>query len=140
METMPLKDPQKPPGKEVLESVLKNSYSLYDELIKIITGSEYNLVPEWHYYNDGKAWLCKVCFKKKTVFWLSVWDGYFKTSFYFTEKHLQGIAELDIAESIKDDFSSRKPVGKLLPLVIEIKSKEHLNDLLTLIRFKKSLK
>lgn len=140
MEAMPLKDPQKLPGKEVLESVLKNSYSLYDELIKIISGPEYNLVPEWHYYNDGKAWLCKVCFKKKTVFWLSVWEGYFKTSFYFTEKHLQGIAELDIAESIKDDFSRSKPVGKLLPLVTDMKSKTQINDLLTIINFKKSLK
>ncbi|PKP08994.1 MAG: hypothetical protein CVU09_13085 [Bacteroidetes bacterium HGW-Bacteroidetes-4] len=37
---------------------------------------------QWRYYNDGKAWLCKVSYKKKTVFWLSVWEAYFKVAFY----------------------------------------------------------
>ena len=57
---------------------------------------------EWRYYNDGKAWLCKVVNKKKTVFWLSIWEHYFKTSFYFTEKHLESIDALNIA------YASRK--------------------------------
>jgi len=140
MEKILLTDPQIYPSNEVLRDALKNSYSVYEELTGIVTDSEYGLVQEWNYYKDGKAWLCKVCYKKKTVFWLSVWDSYFKTGFYFTEKNIPGIADLDIDESIKEDFSSRKPVGRLLPLEINMSCKDQLKDLLTIIRFKKSLK
>jgi len=140
METPILRDPETPPSKGILANALGDSYSAYEELMGTITNTEYGLVPEWNYYKDGKAWLCKVCFKKKTVFWLSVWDQYFKTGFYFTEKNCSGIAELDINETIKEDFSNHKPVGKLLPLIINVNKNEPIKDLLKIIEYKKSLK
>jgi hypothetical protein len=123
-----------------LENALEKTYEVYEELMDAITGKEYELTPQWHYYNDGKAWLCKVQYKKKTVFWLSVWDKYFKMGFYFTEKSCKGIFELDIDENIKKEFKKHKPVGKLLPLVLNITKKAQLKDALTIIEYKKSLK
>ena len=114
MEAPLLKDPAISPTKKVLENVLGKSYAAYEELINTIQAD--NLLPSWNYYNDGKAWLCKVQFKKKTIFWLSVWDKYFKMGFYFTEKNCKGIFEMEIDEGIKKDFKEHKPVGKLLPL------------------------
>lgn len=138
METPLLNDLQVPPSKEVLEDVLGKSYPVFNELMEIITDPKYNLVPQWNYYKDGKAWLCKVQYKKKTVFWLSVWDKYFKTGFYFTEKNRLDIAALDIDEKIKVDFNSRKPIGKLLPLAINIGLKEQIKDAIKVIEYKKS--
>jgi hypothetical protein len=140
METQLLKDKEIFPTRELLENVLAERFSVFDEMMETITGAKYNLEPIWRYYNDGKAWLCKVCFKKKTVFWLSVWDKYFKTTFYFTEKNGKGIAELDINQSIKDEFITKKPFGKLIPLSIELRSKEQIKDLLKIVDYKKSLK
>jgi hypothetical protein len=140
METIQLKDPQILPTSEVLTEVLGDSYQVFDEFIKVTTDPAIGLVFDWHYYNDGKAWLCKVVFKKKTVFWLSAWDGYFKTTFYFTEKNCTGLLEMEIDETIKKEFSSRKPIGKLLPLTIDMKQKEQLPDLLKIIGYKKGLK
>ena len=77
------------PTEEVLKDVLGNGYRAFEELINAITTPELGLIPEWNYYKDGKSWLCKVCYKKKTIFWLSVWDKFFKICFYFTEKHLE---------------------------------------------------
>ena len=108
--------------------------------LESITNEEYGLTVEWRFYNDGKAWLGKVQHKKKTVLWLSVWDGFFKTSFYFTEKYLEAIAALDISDSIKDEFAQAKPAGRLIAMIIDISNKEQLNDLFTVVRFKKSLK
>ena len=87
-----------------------------------------------------ETWLCKVSYKKKTVFWLSVWKGYFQTGFFFTQKHLEKIAALDIDETVKGDFFNRKPVGKLFPMIFKISQKEQLNDLLKVVAFKKDLK
>jgi len=97
-------------------------------------------VPEWRYYNDGKAWLCKVVFKKKTIFWLSVWDGFFKTGFYFVERHCPGIHELEIDESIKQNLRLAKPSGTLYPVGLVLNREEQIPDLLKIIEYKKNLK
>jgi hypothetical protein len=140
MEKPLLNDPEINPTDEIISGVLGESYDAFALLMKTITGDRYAIVPEWKYYNDGKSWLCKATFKKKTVFWLSVWDGFFKTGFYFTEKNSSGIADLNIRKSIKDDFYSRKAIGKLLPLGINITGKDQVNDVLKIVEYKKSLK
>ncbi|WNY26674.1 hypothetical protein MsAm2_04460 [Methanolapillus ohkumae] len=107
--------------------------------MKAITDPEFHLTPEWHYYKDGKSWLCKVVHKKKTVFWLSVWDGFFKTTFYMTEKIRGGIENLSIDSKIKNDFKQSKPIGKLIPLTVRVDEK-NLKDVLLIVDFKKKLK
>ena len=140
MEIQLLREPEIFPSKDVLRNVLGSVYDVWAELEMQVTQGEFFLTFDWNYYKDGKAWLCKVCHKKKTVFWLSVWDGFFKTTFYFTEKHLEDIAELDIAKQIKEDFCRTKPVGKLHPMLIRIDRKEQLSDMLKIIKFKKASK
>lgn len=135
-----MKDPNQPPTPEVLKNALGNSYTAYEKLIGTVTGDAYGLEPVWNYYRDGKAWLCKVIYKKKTVFWLSVWDGYFKTAFYFTEKNAAGIPALEIDEKIKEEFRNRKPVGRLLPLIISIEKEGQIKDVLSIVSYKKQQK
>jgi hypothetical protein len=140
MELPFLKDQEVYPSDDVLKNVLGTSYPAYQELIARITDTEFELEPEWRYYKDGKAWLCKVCNIKKTIFWLSVWDKCFKVAFYFTEKTKPGILELNIKEEIKESFKKSKPIGKLIPLTVEIHDKEQITDVLTVAGFKKNLK
>lgn len=135
-----LNDKNIPVTEEVLLKTLGKSFTVYKKMMEAITGPECGLVPEWRYYNDGKAWLCKVTFKKKTVFWLSAWDGYFQTSFYFMERHCPGIAELDIAEQIKEQIGSAKPFGTLFPVTLKMNMAEQIGDLLKIIEYKKKLK
>lgn len=140
MEAPLLKDPAVSPTKKVLENVLGKSYPAYEELIATIENKDCGLSPQWNYYNDGKAWLCKVQFKKKTIFWLSIWDKYFKMGFYFTEKNCKGIFELDVEDSIKKEFKANKPIGKLLSLGLSINKKSQLKDALKIVEYKKNLK
>lgn len=140
METRTLTDPAVSPSRKILENALGKAYPAYEELINTVTDTNYQLTPLWHYYNDGKAWLCKVQYKKKTVFWLSVWDKYFKMAFYFTEKNSKGIFELNIDDDIKKGFKEHKSAGKLSPLVLSITRKTQLKDALKIIEYKKNLK
>ncbi|KPJ96417.1 MAG: hypothetical protein AMJ53_00770 [Gammaproteobacteria bacterium SG8_11] len=140
METQLLRDQQIFPSKEVLENELGRSYLAFEELTKRLSDVKYGLTIEWRFYKDGKAWLCKVCHKKKTIFWLSVWDKYFKTTFYFTEKSGKGINELNIEEELKESFSRSKAIGRLIPLTININEKEQVKDVIKLVDYKKSLK
>jgi len=140
MEVQLLREQEVFPSEEVLKSVLGQVYDVLAELKTRLTQDEFGLTFEWNYYNDGKSWLCKVCHKKKTIFWLSVWEGFFQTGLFFLERHLGGIAELDISEQIKEDFCRNKPIGKLLPMIIRINHWERLADLLKIVKFKKESK
>ena len=140
METQLLRDKDIPPTTEILQEALGNSYFIFEELIDILKNNNNGLSEEWNYYNDGKAWLCKIRHKNKTVFWLSIWDKYFKTSFFFTKKNYAGVLELNIDKKIKKDLTHGKSIGRLIPLTISITNKNQLKDLLTIIDYKRSLK
>ena len=138
MEAQLLRDKNVLPGDDVLEVALGDSFAAFQALMGAV--AEHGLTVEWRYYSDGSAWLCKVCFKKKTIFWLSVWDTFFKVSFFFTEKNCAGIASLGIDESIKAEFGQSKPIGRLIPLVISVSRKEQISDVVALVEYKKRLK
>jgi hypothetical protein len=128
------------PTNEVLEAVLgKELFNIYEELISVFT-DEFGLELQWNFYKDGNAWLCKVVHKKKTILWLSVWKNYIKTGFYFTESTGTGVLELAIDNKIKEEFEVAKPIGKLIPLTLDINRQNQIKDLKEVVKYKKTLK
>lgn len=135
-----LRDKETEPTPEVLENVMgKDLFMIYQELIEIFT-HEFSLELQWNYYKDGNSWLCKVVYQKKTILWLSVWNNYIKTGFYFTEKTGKGVLELAIDDQIKKRFEKAKPIGKLIPLAFEIDHQNQIKDLKEVLKYKKGLK
>ena len=132
-----LREPEIVPTKDVLKNILGEVYSVLEELEMQLTQNEFALTFNWHYYKDGKAWLCKVAHKKKTIFWLSVWEGFFKTSFFFLERHLEEIAALELDEN---NYIIEKEWGKMIPVIFNINNKKQLADLLKIVKFKKAAK
>jgi hypothetical protein len=133
--TQLLKNPELYPDERYLEEILNTGlFNTYLALIRQLTDS--GLAWEWRYYNDGKAWLCKVSFKKKTVAWVSLWENFIKVGFYFTEKNRDGIINLEINQSYKDSFTSAKPIGKLIPLIVAIDASESLKTFEIISKYK----
>lgn len=144
-----LRDQSIEPTELVLKDALGISYSTYLKFLSLV--SEMGLAVEWRYYNDGKSWLAKGLYiwetkqgnkKDRTIFWLSVWEGYFKVVFYIGEKYRQDIKSLDLTEMTINMIDSAKQMGKLkfFPLVFDIKENEFFNDLKMLIEFKNNSK
>lgn len=129
-----LNDPLIEPTLDVLRNALGSNFGNYQTLLELI--EKYALAAEWRYYKDGKSWLCKVQHKKKTILWLSVWADCFKISFYFTQKNVESIAELPIADVIKQEFFAQKTAGKLLPIIIAVNNEATLTDIEVLMRYK----
>jgi len=100
--------------------------------------SEYQIELEWNYYKDGKSWLGKAVSKKKTVFWLSVWQGFFKISFHFTERAATGVMQLDVPDELKERLKSAQLKGKLKSLQIDISDETQLHDVFRLAEYKMS--
>lgn len=141
MKTKQLNNPDLYPKDEVLQEALENhSFNLFKSFRETIIGDEYELILEWKFYNDGKEWLCKVTGKKKTVLWISVHKSYFTVSFHFAERHRETVLTLAISETLKEVFSSAKPAGRLVSLIIDVRSETEIAGALTLIQLKKNLK
>ena len=97
-------------------------------MLEVITGAEYGLVPQWNYYKDGNAWLCKVGYKKRRYSGYRCGTVILKQDFT-SLKDTAGLLELDLDKRIKEEFKS-KPIGTLFPLAITVTSKEQIKDLL----------
>jgi hypothetical protein len=136
-----LRDPEVTPEDKVLHEIMGDDiFDAYSSFLTEVLKSPFQLSPEWRYYNDGKSWLCKMLSKKKNLFWLSIWEGCFRLTFYFSERHLEELSQLNLSSKAKDEFSMLKPVGKLHPMIISISSKELIPDVLEVVQFKKNLK
>jgi len=140
MERPLLNDEKEYPDDEVLARHLGKAKPAWDAFATGIPERFDDASLQWRYYNDGKAWLCKCTRKKKTVCWVSVWDKFFKTTFYFTAKSDRDIEALPIAQSLKDSYRAHKPYGTLKPLTIEVKTKKALEPVFVLAKYKSSLK
>jgi len=138
MENKLLTDPMVKPDGKVLEAALGKNYRLFTEFETKLAA--WDLVPEWHYYNDGKSWLGKILYKKKNLCWLSVWNTGFRMTFYFMERHIDGVYDLDISEEIIKAAKEMKNVGKSHPVTVHVKNKKMINDALKIMEYKKGLK
>lgn len=136
----PLNNPETFPTDQVLDNILgKEVFQVYKIILRIIQ-DEFDLEYEWRYYKDGKSWLFKTTNKKKTIFWLSVWEKLIKTSFYFTERTRNGVLELPINEKLRANISNAEAIGKLIPLVFEIDQEKSLDDFREIVKYKTALK
>ena len=133
-----LKDESVYPDEQVLKSVLGRSFNAYCALLKLYDDNEMEI--EWRYYKDGKAWLCKVQKKKRTIVWMSAWKGYIQATLYFPERYAKEILNLDISEESKEIFRKTRNVGKSKPCIFEIRNKNVLKVLNKVIQFKISNK
>jgi hypothetical protein len=140
MEKPIFSDPNHHPSEEIIFSHLGKTQSLWKELFDYIHVNHPDISEEWRFYNDGKSWLMKVTRKKKTIFWLSVVEGAFRTTFYFTDKAEQSIMSSSLSEDLKEQFRAGKQYGKIKGITVVNSSKKHIKDAKTLIGIKLQMK
>lgn len=144
-----LRDPDMPPTSEVLAQALGEAHTAYLKFVDEL--SDHDVQLEWRYYKDGGAWLAKGLHqwvgvrggrKAITVFWLSVWDGFFEVSLYIPEKAWPEVLTLPIGDEVKRMVADSKQMGKLkfFSLVFDLCSDELFEAVLLLADFKKKLR
>ncbi len=132
--TLELRDASIYPDAIVLQDILGDSYEAYCELLTMY--NENGLEYEWRYYKDGKAWLCKVQKKKKTIVWMSAWKGYMKATIYIQDKYIKELNRLELSEDTKRMILSVKNVGKSKPCMFDIRDTYVLKDFEKVVRYK----
>lgn len=145
-----LRSPNIQPTSDVIAEALGEANNAYVKFINELASHEIQL--EWRYYTDGKAWLAKGIHKwtgvrggqnEVTVFWLSIWDGFFKVTIYIPEKARADTFNLQLDDEVKQMIADSKQMGeklKYFPLVFELHSDEMFEQVYTLADFRKSIK
>jgi len=143
-----LRDANVKPTDEIIADGLGATNNTYT---KFIDGLKHNGISpmDWRYYNDGKAWLTKGEYKwitargtnkVKPVFWLSIWEGFFKVAFFFSEKIRAELLALPISKETEEIIKSAEPRGKtmrFIPITFEISDDKQLDDVYVLAQFRK---
>lgn len=126
------------PDSARLQAILGDSFEAYNDLLRLFdnNGLDYG----WRYYKDGKAWLCKVQKKKKTIVWMSAWQGFMKATIYFSNTYVDDLLTLELSERTKKTIVSTKNVGKSKPCTFEIRDKGILQDFEMVMLFKIRIK
>ena len=140
MEQAILSDPNQYPTEEIIFSHIGKSKMLWQSMFEFIHSNHPDFTEEWRYYNDGKSWLMKVQRKKKTVFWLSILENSFRTTFYFTDKTKKIITGSSISDALKEQYKNGKNFGKIKGITITYKNKKDAEDAKTLMAIKLSIK
>lgn len=133
-----LRDANIYPDEIVLSKILGQSYTAYKNLLELY--QKHQLDYKWRYYNDGKTWLCKAQKKKKTIVWMSAWNGFMQASIYFPLIALEKVLALEITDELKEKIINTKNVGRSKPCIFEISSSEILIDFEKVMELKMSYK
>lgn len=142
-----LRDANIEPTVGIIADGLGATNTVYVKFIEELKGYNISLM-DWRYYNDGKAWLSKGEYKwttargtnkVKPVFWLSIWEGFFKVSFFFSEKIRTELLSLPISIGTKEIIKNTEATGKTMKsisIIFDITDKCQLNDVYVLAEFR----
>jgi hypothetical protein len=143
-----LREPDVFPVAEVIADGLGGANVAYVKFVDGLRNHGVSLM-DWRYYNDGKAWLSKGEYKRTTargtekvklIFWLSIWDGFFKVSFLFGFDMREELLSLPLGAETKELIKNATPMGKtarFMPVVLDITEESQLDDVYTLSEFRK---
>jgi len=139
MEKPILTDKEQFPTEEIIFSHLADNKQHWQSLFTELHERYSEFEEQWRFYKDGNAWLLKIVKKKKTVLWVTVFDGFFKTTFYFGEKAEPIIMSSDLPENLKEQYRTNK-YGKIRGITVTPHSSDNLKEVFSLITLKLSIK
>lgn len=138
--TAVLNDKNVYPSEDVIFSHIGKSAKLWISFFDHLHAEHPDFTEEWRYYNDGKSWLMKVQRKAKTVFWLSLAGGTFRTTFYFPARSEAAIAASSLSPELKGSFASRSRDLKNHGLTVLFRNKADIEQAKILCDLKLSIR
>jgi len=133
-------DKQIIPNDDLIFSIIGERKSLLKSIMSYMQDNYKESVGEWNYYNDGKRWLFKMLWKKKTLFWIGILEDTFRVTFWFPDRAEQLINNSDLPQILKDEFRNAKKYGSTRGLSIKMADSWDVENAIKLIEIKSRIK
>lgn len=136
------------PTEQLIAESLGEEYAIYQRFVETLKNEGIFLM-DWRYYQDGKAWISKGEYKwtttrgtnkVKPIFWLSMWEGFFKVSFHFSEKVRTQLLSLPISDDTKERIHKAPTNGTKMTffsVIFDVASDVPLSDIYQIAEFRK---
>ena len=139
-ENLLLTDKQIYPTDELIFSIIGDKKIFWQTIMNHMSNNFRDSLGQWNFYNDGKRWLFKMVYKKKTIFWAGIITDTFRITFYLGNKAEAIIENSDLPQGIKEEFKTAKKYGLIRPVSFIIKDQTDVDNVLKMINIKIKIK
>lgn len=131
-----LSDSETYPSDDLIFSIIGDKRQVWEKSLNYLQDSYPGSSCGWKYYNDGKQWLFRGTYRKKTIFWISILNDTFRITFFLGGKAESLIAASSLSEALKKDFSAKEFTGPFRSVTINVEGLHDLDDIEKLIDLK----
>ena len=125
----------KPDDKSLVE--ILGETGIFWEAIKKHLKDEYSDVnEEWKFYNQKSGWIFKLIRKKRAIFYLTPFEGYFRLTFWMGDKAVAEVEKSDLSENIINTLKNAKKYREGRSIQIYVRLPEDFENVRKLIAIK----
>lgn len=124
------------PTEHDLSEILGASYKYWNEIKKSLRNEYGDLVKEWKYYGQKYGWSLKLFYKKRNLFFFTVYGKYFRIGFVFSDKAVSAIEKSDLPKSMIEELRVAKKYVEGRGLSIEVKKRSDVKNIIKLVSIK----
>lgn len=119
-----------------LAETLGASYKYWEEIKKSLRDEYGELVEEWKYYGQKYGWSLKLLYKKRNLFFFTVYEKYFRIGFTFGDKAVSVIEKSDLPKDMIEELKNAKKYVEGRGLRIEVKKPGDVINIVKLVGIK----
>ena len=124
------------PDEKMVMEKLGTNYAHLESIRQFIDDEIGATTREWKFYGKKYGWNLKTFLKKRNLFFIIIYDGYFSIGFVFGEKAVKSVLDSDIDPSLKKELEEARKYAEGRGLAIQVDNADCLKDIKQLVRIK----
>jgi hypothetical protein len=126
------------PDEQMIRETLGANYAHLENLRWFLKEEIGDTTEEWKYYGQKLGWTLKTFLKKRNLFFIGMYEGYFNIAFVFGDKAVNRILESKIDPVLKKELEKARKYAEGRGIRIKVDNPGCLDDIEELIRIKVS--
>ena len=124
------------PTEEMISEKLSAVYFQLESIRQHLLDTLGETREEWKFYGKKSGWVLKTFRKKRNLFFIGIYEGYFRITFVFGEKAFKVIMDSDLSAELKSELEGARKYAEGRGLGINVDGPAYMEDIKKLIRIK----
>jgi hypothetical protein len=124
------------PEEEMINETLGSNYAHLQAIRQFIREEIGDTSEEWKFYGKKLGWTLKKFYKKRNLFFIGMYKGFFKITFVFGERAAKNVFDSGISGILKKELSEARKYAEGRGLSMNVDNDGYLDDIKELIRIK----